>query len=331
MTDRVIVITSIAAPTGAVIDFAARPGWQTLVVGDRKTPDPWQCDGVHYLSPAAQSALGFALADALPWNHYCRKMLGYLEAIRRGAGVIVDTDDDNYPKPDWAVPAFAGDYAVTAENLGFVNVYASYTGSHVWPRGFPLDRITDPAARLDDDALPTRPVSVGIWQGLVDEQPDVDAIYRLVDNRPVIFDDRAPIVLGSGTLCPFNSQNTAFRRELFPLLYLPAHVTFRFTDILRGLVAQPLLWQTEFRLGFHAATVIQQRNPHRLMQDFEQELPVYRYAGAVPEIVAGAISPARSLPDNLRTAYTALHRAGIVPAEELPVLDAWLTDLQQLV
>ena len=37
-------------------------------------------------------------------------------------------------------------------------------------------------------------------------------------------------MLGSGTISPFNSQNTLFTRAVFPLLYLPTYVTFRFTD-----------------------------------------------------------------------------------------------------
>lgn len=78
-------------------------------------------------------------------------------------------------------------------------------------------------------------------QGLADENPDVDAIYRLTNDTPCYFDERAPVVLEAGTLCPFNSQNTATRRELFPLLYMPVFITFRFTDILRGLAAYEAL------------------------------------------------------------------------------------------
>ncbi|WP_109313748.1 hypothetical protein [Ruegeria sp. AU67] len=69
-----------------------------VVVGDRKTPDNWSCDGAEYLSVERQLSLGFRLSDALPFDHYCRKMIGYLLAARNGAEMIVDTDDDNLPK-----------------------------------------------------------------------------------------------------------------------------------------------------------------------------------------------------------------------------------------
>ena len=62
--------------------------------------------------------------------------------------------------------------------------------------------------------------------------PDVDAVYRLTRKTPLFFDRAAePVVLASDTWTPFNSQNTLFYREAFPLLYLPCHVSFRMTDI----------------------------------------------------------------------------------------------------
>ena len=79
--------------------------------------------------------------------------------------------------------------------------------------------------------------NVGVWQGLADEDPDVDAIYRLTSDTPCYFNERNPVVLAKGTVCPFNTQNTIIIKPLFNLLYLPTTATFRFTDILRGLVA----------------------------------------------------------------------------------------------
>ena len=71
---------------------------------------------------------------------------------------------------------------------------------------------------------------------------------------------------------PYNTQNTATRKELFPLLYLPAYVTFRFTDILRGLIAQPIMWLYDYHLGYSGATVTQKRNAHDYFEDFQSML-----------------------------------------------------------
>ncbi|TDN35812.1 DUF288 domain-containing protein [Hymenobacter sp. UV11] len=325
-----IVITSIFAPTEAVTKFAALPDYQLTVVGDKKSPEQWAAPGVNYLSVADQEAQGFALASKLPFNHYGRKMMGYLHAMQQGVQLIIDTDDDNIPYDDWAFPALEGTFATAPVNKGFVNIYKSFTPHHIWPRGYPLDLILDETHNLQNDELTQQTSKIGIWQGLADSDPDVDAIYRLVDNTEVFFDKRAPIVLPEGTLCPFNSQNTAVRRELFPLLYLPAYVTFRFTDILRGLVAQPIMWAHGYRLGFTEATVIQVRNPHDYVKDFESEIPCYLHPNRVIAAVSRAIDAGATVAENLRRAYAELASENIVTAQELELLDLWLADVQHL-
>src|SRR4051794_9789695 len=78
-----VVVTSIFEPTPAVQAYATIARGRLVVVGDKKSPSEWHCDGVDYLAPETQNSLGYALADALPWNHYARKMLGYLRAAER--------------------------------------------------------------------------------------------------------------------------------------------------------------------------------------------------------------------------------------------------------
>ncbi|MBA2433233.1 MAG: DUF288 domain-containing protein [Chthoniobacterales bacterium] len=323
---KCIVITTIFPPTRAVQDFAERDGWSLIVAGDRKTPADWAHENVRFLSATAQEERGFKLTTVLPWNHYCRKLTGYLEAIRLGAEQIVDTDDDNIPKENWSFPSSEGEFETTAADRGFINVYRAFTDMAIWPRGFPLERIQLPEAQ--PAAGQQERVKVGVWQGLADGDPDVDAIYRLTNNEPCHFNEREPLVLGRGTWCPFNSQNTLFVRELFPLLYLPAFVTFRFTDILRGLIAQPIMWAAGYHLGFTSATVVQERNPHDYLKDFESEIPCYLLAQKVADTVSAVVRTSASVTDNLSNSYEALHAAGVVQDEELRGLSAWLEDLQ---
>jgi hypothetical protein len=129
--------------------------------------------------------------------------------------------------------------------------------------------------------------------------------------------------LEKGTVSPFNSQNTAIRKELFPLLFLPSYVTFRFTDILRGIIAQPILWQHGYTLGFTKATVIQKRNEHDYFKDFESEVPMYLHAERSFEAVYKSTADV-PVKDNLYAAYEALLKAGIVEDREMTVLQEWL-------
>lgn len=323
--NQAIVITSIFDPSEAVKAYAAIPDVRLIVVGDQKTPPNWTCDGADYLSIIDQAAFAPELSKAIPFDHYSRKMIGYLTALKSGAEIIIDTDDDNLPKPNWGFPKYEGAFEQIDVGRGFVNVYQWFTNSNIWPRGLPLDLISTDFRPKAQTKLGN--FRVGVWQGLADGDPDVDAVYRLTSDQLCCFDDRTPVVLANGTVSPFNSQNTAIIRPLFPLLYLPAHVTFRFTDILRGLVAQPLMWLHGYSLGFTRATVIQERNPHDYMQDFISEFPMYLHCRDVVDIVSDAISESSSLVDNLHKAYSALLAREIVVAEEMHTLDAWLSEL----
>lgn len=326
--NKAVVITSIFPPTKAVKLYADNPDIVVIVVGDKKTPGYWSCPGVRYLGVSDQIKSQFRVNAALPFNHYSRKMLGYLEAIAGNAEVIVDTDDDNLPKQNWGYPNFEALYETVDSPTGFINTYQFFTSHSVWPRGLPLNLI-----QTDFDAV--RPLKrkfsrVGIWQGLADEDPDVDAIYRLTNNTPICFENREPIVLAKGVASPFNSQNTCFRKECFPLLYLPVSVSFRFTDILRSFVAQPILWSMGYTLGFHQATVVQQRNPHDYMKDFESEVLMYLKSEVIFQVVNEAVSERKSIFDNLHSAYHSLCREGIVSTHELETLDHWLADVDCL-
>ena len=330
MMKNTVVLTSIHPPTPAVRQFAALEDWDVLVVGDLKTPRDWHCPGVRFVSTAQQETLGFRIIPELPWNHYARKMIGYLLAAREGTPLIAESDDDNLPERAWTFPEFNGVYAQIPAGCEAVNIYSLFTRQSIWPRGFPLTRITAPESAIDPAALTAQQVRIGIWQALADDDPDVDAIYRLTVNRPCRFARRDPVALPPGTFSPFNSQNTAFRRELLPLMYLPAHVNFRVTDILRGYVAQPILWAAGYHLGFSGPTVRQARNAHVLQADFASELPLYMEAERIMSLVQEDVRTEASISDNLFTVYANLARAALVPERELDLLTAWLEDTAAL-
>ena len=326
--NKTIVITSIFEPTEAVVSFSKLSDYHLIVVGDKKTPKNWHCDNVEYISVARQETLPYQLSKILPFNHYCRKMLGYLVAIEQKTDYIIDTDDDNYPKENWGFPIFESEFDIIDGPEGFVNIYQYYTKQKIWPRGLPLNLInTD----FQIEKFTSRQnCNVGVWQGLADEDPDVDAIYRLTDNTPCYFDDKPPIVLNLGKVCPFNTQNTIIRKELFPLLYLPTYVTFRFTDILRGLVAQPIMWLYGYRLGFINATVIQKRNLHNSMDDFTSEIPMYKHCNEIVDLITTVISADNAVEVNLLNAYKVLLENSIVCEKEMITLKSWLADIASL-
>jgi len=322
---KYIIITSIFEPTLAVKKFSELKDFNVVVVGDKKSPAQYNCDNVTFL-PVTQSQ-GTELENILPYNHYCRKMLGYIYALRNGAELLYDTDDDNAPKDNFYIPEFDGEFhSLTGKNI-FANIYKCYSDQKIWPRGYPLELLTDDSNNYDIDSLDIKKQKIGVWQSIVDNEPDVDAVYRLTSNELCTFKPGKPVVLNPGTVCPFNSQATAFKKELVPLMYLPCTVTFRFTDILRGLVAQPIMWKAGYCLGFTPACVIQERNIHNYLKDFESEIPCYLFAKRVIEKSMEVVSENKSVSENLLAVYCMLEKEGIVKSSELDVLKAWLKDI----
>ncbi|HEY3285448.1 MAG TPA: STELLO glycosyltransferase family protein [Armatimonadota bacterium] len=326
---RWIVITSINYPTESVRRIGGLGnGWQPVLVADRKTPADWAQEGFRFLSVEEQARLGLTLGNRLPFNTYSRKNLGYLLALREGAEVIAETDDDNRPYEHFLRDVSPTVMGQRVTSPGWVNIYRLFTEKRVWPRGLPLE-----AVNASFHSLPATEAfgehDCPIQQYLADGDPDVDAVYRLTQEQEVLF-GQGSYVLAPGCFCPFNSQNTIWYPPAFPLMYLPSHVSFRMTDIWRSFVAQVCLRAQGSSLAFHGPTVYQERNEHSLLRDFQDEVPGYLNNTRLMELLSGLSLGSGDTKADLRLCYTALVDAGIVPAEELNLVDAWLTDLQQL-
>ncbi len=331
MPDTFLIITSIAPPDNMALRTYAsecpKCNMPLIVIGDAKSPAGFHLDGCDFYSIARQKKLPFKLAEALPEGKYSRKNLGYLLAMKQRADVIVETDDDNFPTADFWKERAADRNCRLVAVAGWVNVYRYYAPEIAWPRGFALDRLRDETAPLGE---PIETAHCPIQQGLCDENPDVDAIFRLVhpSAAPLSFGKAGDIALGSGSWCPFNSQNTTWFREAFPLMYLPSWCNFRMTDIWRSFIAQRVAWTNGWRLLFHDATVYQRRNEHDLLKDFEDEMPGYLNSGKICgelqelELKAGT----SHIFENMEHCYRVFIKHGLIDERELFLLEAWTSD-----
>jgi hypothetical protein len=167
---------------------------------------------------------------------------------------------------------------------------------------------------------------------LCNENPDVDAIYRLIMPLPQTFRKDRRVALTEGTWCPFNSQNTTWRREAFGLLYLPAYCSFRMTDIWRSFIAQRIGWANGWGVLYHEPNMWQERNVHNLMRDFEDEVPGYLNNSKICEELEDLAleSGARKIGGNLRVCYEKLVEMGLVDARELDLLEVWNERIDEL-
>lgn len=327
-----LVITSIAAPNPVLRSFAegckAR-GIDFILIGDKPSPADFSLDGCDFWGLPRQRTMPFQLAGLLPERHYGRKNLGYLQAIRNGAQVILESDDDNFPRDAFWDDRIRKQSASSFQGTGWVNLYRHFSQEPIWPRGFPLEHLQDqvPAAPSPSKA------DCPIQQGLADENPDVDAIYRLIGKLPLNFDAReTAVALGKGAWCPFNSQNTTWFREVFQLLYLPSYCSFRMTDIWRSYVAVRICWENGWDVLFHNATVWQERNAHNLMKDFADEIIGYQNNKAICErLQALQLKPGvEHIGENMLACYREFIAMGLVGEQEMPLLNAWNADMSRL-
>jgi hypothetical protein len=326
-----LVITSISGPNAVLRSFAegcARKGIHFIMIGDVPSPKDFELDGCDFWSLERQRTMPFELAAILPERHYGRKNLGYLQAIGQGAGVILESDDDNFPLDGFWEARESRFNAATLQEKGWVNLYRYFSDERIWPRGFPLEHLQTPLPGLDGEM----DVHCPIQQGLADKNPDVDAIYRLTGPLPVDFNKRAPIALGARSWCPFNSQNTTWRAEAFPLLYLPSYCSFRMTDIWRSYVAVRICWENDWNVLFHNSTVWQERNEHDLMKDFADELIGYQNNKAICERLEklSLRSGTEHIHENMLKCYEQFIDMGLVGKAEMPLIEAWGRDMGSL-
>lgn len=334
LNDRAaVVVTTVNRPTAALqrlADGCSASSADLVIIGDQKTPPDFSLQGSRYFDVARQRGTGLKYAELCPVRHYARKNIGYLLAIASGAEIIIETDDDNIP--------LAGFWErrsrrVTLRSVcaaGWVNAYAFFTQARIWPRGLPLNEVQSIVVPAAD--WPMLEADCPVQQGLANGDPDVDAIYRLVLPLPFDFNTADPIALGPGSWCPFNSQNTTFFAEVFPLLYLPYHCSFRMTDIWRSFVAQAILHASGWSVMFHQATVHQDRNEHDLMRDFRDEIPGYvNNEVMMHELSRLALLPGtENISANLERCYGKLVEMKLLDGAELLLLDAWLQDLKSI-
>src|SRR4051812_30976090 len=201
MYGKVIVTTSIYAPSKALRRFASLEGWHLIVVGDRKTPIGYDIEGATYLSPAEQDAMDSELSSLIGWDCLQRRNFGFIWAARQGAQVIATVDDDNVPYDDWGSDIVVDqvlDVDIYDCNVPAFDPVGATTHSHLWHRGFPIQWLK----KRDYSRKVRGKVRVDVQAGFWDGDPDIDAICRM-EHAPQVTFDKRHFPLAGTRLAPF--------------------------------------------------------------------------------------------------------------------------------
>lgn len=209
-------------------------------------------------------------SNLIGWNCIQRRNIALLEAVAWGADIIVSIDDDNIP--------LDRDYFNIFKNI--LNAY-SFSGLKVGQYWFDPGNLLVPPARHRGfpfnsnmlNVVPVTGVRAGVAAGMCLGDPDVSAITRM--SHPMVPSvtelARVGVVVGLRCWTVFNSQNTAFIRELAPTMFMPPGVG-RYDDIFASLIAQRIMGEKNLHVHFGQPFIWQQRNAHNLLNDLKAEI-----------------------------------------------------------
>ena len=313
------VVTTIFEPSDSVRKVAQNRSWCLVIVGDMKTPSrenyltnlgPFNKESTVFLSTDDQSRIFPRLSETIPWNHFARKNIGYMYAIKLGAEVIWDFDDDNIN----LVPANLAETTriyrtvcgTFSNHLFNPYPYFAVNETYTWPRGFPLEHIRDkttfPQLCTSSEVQP-----IGVIQSLANIQPDVDAIYRFTRDTPFNFGatptSHLPVMVPKNAYTPFNGQATLWMKNAFRYMALPASVTGRVSDIWRSYVAEYFFYKMGLQVLFVPPYVDQYRNVHDYLTDFKDELDLYQKSNALLKWFSSAELNAKNLVELYKEMY----------------------------
>lgn len=324
--DKCVIITTINKPTETILKHIQNTEYDVIIVGDNKTPDDYKNLNCIYIDIPSQKKLFPELCELLPYNHYCRKNLGYLYAIKKGYKVIYETDDDNIPYDNFDnILQYNNIQMITEQNNVWINIFKYFTNNaYIWPRGFPLSLLKNNPNYLIQytDKIPS------IINGLVENDPDVDALFRIICNHQssIQWDRNKCVLINNTNVCVFNTQNTFWLNpELFISLIIPCSVSFRYCDILRGIINNIILKKTNNYMMYSSPNVIQNRNEHNLISDFKSEYEMYIHNEKILNFIENDIGNITSVKEMLFLIYNNLLVNNVITQKDIDILNKWNT------
>lgn len=261
-----------------------------------------------------------------PYNSYSRKNIGYIEASKK-TKYIFETDDDNLITDISSInPSIFTKTNVilypSKHNL-FREIYSN-DKSQLWPRGFPLSWLE----RESTKSKLSKECNPGVIQFLVNGNPDVDAIYRLVMGESINLEAKkysSPLAVDG--LHPFNSQATMWRSKDAHLMYLPSTCSFRMTDIYRGYIAGAIFFSRKEFTFFDKQIVNQQRNEHSIVADFKSEHAGYLQVEYIVNYLENDFPNETSEYDTILKIYNHFIEKNIFDKSELNLVSTYLESL----
>ncbi len=269
-----IVTTTINVPRVLALWEAA--GVPVYIAGDMKTPrqvaEIFGRAPFVYLSPDAQKH--WKSSELTGWNTDSRRNFAVLEALKDGADIILSIDDDMIPLDqsflNRIVSLFEAPFS--GIQIGFPEEWLDHgqmTVPRATARGIPYDQVIHNT--IDFVAA----AQIGVVQGIIYGVPDATAVDAIA-NRPLVTSVVEPLASGfvayPGSLAVFNSQLTAFRRELAPWFVQHYKSEGRNTDIFAAMAMRQKMRELDWYTYYGPPGAWHNRMARPLFNDLKAEM-----------------------------------------------------------
>lgn len=327
-----LVLTTINVPTVLELYRRIGPGIDFVVAMDKKTPREaydhvLALEGTSVCMP--ESGHKWKCSEAIGFNCLQRRNIGFLEALKAGADVIITIDDDNIPMTN----DYFGRYQELFRN-GFHGIKVS--GAQGWfdpgqllvppvvQRGFPIQVKHKPKFEPIADA------KVGVASGLIMGDSDMDA-YTRIGKAPTVTDvtalARAGCVVDPKTYTIFNSQNSAILREFMPAYFMMPGIG-RYDDVYASLIVQRVMRERNYHVHLGQPLALQERNVHDPIVDLRAEIDGMQYVKAMADLLDSIILPGKSVIEDTRIIYEQLCHCAFIPEASARAGLIWLDDCE---
>jgi hypothetical protein len=324
-----LVTTTVHIPEVLRLYRRYGPDVQMFVAADDKTPAGAVrvCGeiGARLLRPEVDDDQ-WKCSRLIGRNTIGRRSIAILEALQWGADVIVSIDDDNNPMDCLYFNEFK---EILNEPFNGLQAgattwfdYGQWLSPPARQRGIPAGHEYPGGITFATGA------KIGVAQGICLGDPDTDALTRL-QGGPTVHQPsellRAGVVVHPDARTVFNTQNTAFIRELAPCFLMVPQLG-RYDDIFASLICRRIMRETGHYLYLGKPFCWQARNTHNFMVDLQNEMWGMQHVVAFTEWLDGFDLP-DSVLGSVRYIYEHATDFAWMPADVSELGLAWCDDV----
>ena len=186
----------------------------------------------------------------------------------------------------------------------------------------------------DDLRIRNHDKEIGVIQFLADGNPDIDALHRLSKPLPMTFplENAKSVLVPLHAYAPYNAEATIHTMNAMWAMLLPGTVPGRVSDIWRSYFSQCIFADVGLQVVFSPPKIVQERNEHEYLGDFDAEKDLYRKSGKLVEFLSqwDTSNDADTIPQRMEKLWIDLYEYGYIEEDDVYIVQAWLGALEQI-